>query len=646
MLGHDFPTVPYRFIAEQLKEHKHLYPTYRAVVQAQRAREDTNKSSYDPLKKRRTNSLNPPNIVSASMKKEYELIKKRMAKEDDVRARKKRDAEEEAALDRKAFDEGDIKECECCFTESPFRKMVHCDGDNPHFFCIECMAGHIKAQLDYQKYKIFCMDGQGCKAEFSRASKMKCLDKDMFNRLERVQQQAELRDANLPGLETCPFCDFAAICPPVNEDKEFRCEHPDCKLTSCRLCRNKSHLPKTCEESKKEHGIEERHIVEEEMTKALIRPCPKCKVPILKTEGCNKIVCSQCGAYICDVCAKDITKDGYNHFGPGKCAQYDYGSQGAMSREKVRVQEAEKAAKAKVRAENPDISDADLEIKFSDAIKKREGRFGLPGNDPAERIAAFEGMVQGGPYNFQERADDLRGLQGRLDRVHELLGENAAMFNHIRPRDRGFMQGFNVALDQARNMNRVAQDNRRPDFDLGHPPPAVRRRRTGDGNMRITDPPPQPQERRDEFQRRYNMLNEDINRRIQDRDDMNRRIQDRERRDRVRPWLDNVPGQPDRHQNMGFGGAGPGLGLNLPVGGPFGGRDVGAAGMQYGAMGPEAPLYPGAGIFGEPRFGQDALFPTPAQVFLPRDNDPFDRIQGGHGREGRHRRNRAQHGFY
>ena len=412
---------------------------------------------------------------SGRMQKEYSTAKRRLQKENATRAKQKRDAEEDAALDKKAYEQGETKECECCFTDAVLRKMVHCDGENPHFFCVECVQGHVKAQLDYQKYHIQCMASADCKGEFSRASKQKCLDKETFTRLERVQQQAELREANVPGLETCPFCDFAAICPPIEEDKEFRCEHPDCKMVSCRLCRNKSHVPKTCEESKKEHGIEERHIVEEEMTKALIRTCSKCKVAILKTEGCNKIICSRCGAYICDVCGKDISKDGYSHFGPNKCAQYDYGANGATTRENLRVQEAEKAARAKVRADNPDISDADLEIKFSDAVKEREGRFGNH-TRPEERIALMEGMFLEND-NVAERIAALHGMRQRLQERERMQGQRrnepdrveqpAAGFQRRRAEQPELFYARNEAINQVRDgYNRFGRDNHRPDFAI------------------------------------------------------------------------------------------------------------------------------------------------------------------------------------
>ena len=48
-------------------------------------------------------------------------------------------------------------------------------------------------------------------------------------------------------------------------------------------------------------------------------------------------------------------------------------------------------------------------------IKKHRRCFGGPDNDPAERIAAFEGMVQGGANSLQEQADDLCELNGQLE---------------------------------------------------------------------------------------------------------------------------------------------------------------------------------------------------------------------------------------
>lgn len=223
------------------------------------------------------------------------------------------------------------------------------------------------------------MDGSGCNAQFSREQKQRFLDAKAFEALERLQQQTELRLAQLTNLSACPFCEFAAICPPVSIDKEFRCHNPECERITCRLCKLDSHLPLTCQESKKESGINERHVVEEARTLALLRTCPKCQVKILKDDGCNKVVCT-CGGMLCDFCGKDISGTGYVHFDGGtgltgkKCPTYD----NFHIRRSKDVEKAEAEAQEKIRRENPSIDVEDLKMNFAEATKSPPSRQAYP----------------------------------------------------------------------------------------------------------------------------------------------------------------------------------------------------------------------------------------------------------------------------
>ena len=270
-------------------------------------------------------------------------------------------------------------ECQCCFDDFTPPKVTHCNGDDTHFFCLDCARQNANTDIGNSRYELRCMDGSGCKATFSRSERARFLDSKTIEKLERLQQQEEIRMAELQNLSMCPFCDFAAICPPVEEDREFRCHNPQCEEVSCRLCKAKTHIPISCEEFKKENGVSERRVIEEARTEALIRTCGKCKVRILKEDGCNKVICSSCSAVICDYCGKDISKQMYNHFdgqgrappgvitnGPGaKCPLYDESSK----RKDNQVEQAEKEAMAKVRAEHPDLSEEDLRIKFAKSVQ-------------------------------------------------------------------------------------------------------------------------------------------------------------------------------------------------------------------------------------------------------------------------------------
>jgi E3 ubiquitin-protein ligase RNF216 len=151
--------------------------------------------------------------------------------------------------------------------------MTHCDGDDCHFFCLDCAKRNADNEIGQSRYKLRCMDGSGCSAEFSRQQTQRFLDDKTLAALARIQQDEEIRMAELDGLTKCPFCDFAAICPPVEVDREFRCRNLECERVSCRLCRQETHIPLSCEDYAKENKATIRHAVEEAMTEALVRSC-------------------------------------------------------------------------------------------------------------------------------------------------------------------------------------------------------------------------------------------------------------------------------------------------------------------------------------------------------------------------------------
>lgn len=123
------------------------------------------------------------------------------------------------------------------------------------------------------------MSTDGCNAGFSNSQRSLFLDDKLIAALDRIEAEDVLRLAGVENLETCPFCPFAAEYPPVEENKEFRCANPECQVVSCRLCREETHIPKTCEEVASDHNSSARHQIEEAMSEAMIRKCNKCWWP-------------------------------------------------------------------------------------------------------------------------------------------------------------------------------------------------------------------------------------------------------------------------------------------------------------------------------------------------------------------------------
>ncbi|KAI7784533.1 hypothetical protein LA080_009769 [Diaporthe eres] len=265
--------------------------------------------------------------------------------------------------------EGNIADCGCCFVEYALNRMVHCDGETLHWFCRDCAKMMAETQIGLSKYRLDCMSTDGCTGGFAMDQKEVFLDAHAMTALDRIEQEAVLREAGIENLETCPQCPFAAEYPPIEEDKEFRCLNPDCAVTSCRSCRKETHVPKTCAEAALDNGHSARHEIEEAMSAALIRTCNKCSAPFIKENGCNKMTCTKCRNIQCYVCSKSCD---YSHFNDatrggktGNCPLFDDGY-GVEKRHREEVRVAEEQARKRAREMHPEVQADLLEFQLSD----------------------------------------------------------------------------------------------------------------------------------------------------------------------------------------------------------------------------------------------------------------------------------------
>lgn len=341
---------------------------------------------------------------------------------------------EEANL-RRAEAANEMEECGCCCTEYPQNRMVRCENSDPsvnHWLCYACVKTYVESQLGLMQHELVCIHLDGCSATFSMSQLRLAVSPRSIAKLEQYRQQAEIRlaveNGTLDELEECPFCDFKAIVPTsVQEDREFRCANDSCGIVSCRLCKLETHIPLSCEEQAKERGLDARHIVEEAMTEALVRTCNKCKNKFVKDYGCNKMTCPTCGTHMCYVCKQTVTN--YNHFsdshrpaipgasGPKKCPLHD----DVEARHDADVKKAEEEAMRKVREENPDLSEEELKLQVSDAVKKaelnrRNARVGPPHPGP------FLGIGLNGP---------VAGFQRPLQHVRRRVGQDEYLRQRI-----------------------------------------------------------------------------------------------------------------------------------------------------------------------------------------------------------------------
>lgn len=106
-----------------------------------------------------------------------------------------------------------------------------------HYTCIQPVNHVLTSTLINSNrfsggYIVKCMDAS-CKEEISLKALRGLLRPQVIDLILRRSQQAELRNAQLANMETCPFCDFALIIENPDE-RVFRCQNPDCLKESCR----------------------------------------------------------------------------------------------------------------------------------------------------------------------------------------------------------------------------------------------------------------------------------------------------------------------------------------------------------------------------------------------------------------------------
>ncbi|KAK3898961.1 hypothetical protein C8A05DRAFT_18530 [Staphylotrichum tortipilum] len=316
----------------------------------------------------------------------FEAAREKCRAEAEAREEEHRKEQEEAENRKFAESTGTMGECGCCYDDVPLNRMAHCDaaGDAVHWFCYTCLRRTTEAAIGNSQYHLECPSTDGCDATFAKDQRALFLDDSLVKALELIEQDAVLRMAGIENLATCPFCPYAAEYPPVEENKEFRCENPECGRVSCRLCREETHIPKTCDEVAKENTLSVRRTVEEAMSAALIRKCNKCSTPFIKENGCNKMTCVRpgCGNVQCYVCSKSCD---YSHFDDagrggkkGNCPLFD----SVEDRHERDVQAAEEEILKRLAEEKPGLEAAMLKVNFSDKVKKDDERRKLANPGP------------------------------------------------------------------------------------------------------------------------------------------------------------------------------------------------------------------------------------------------------------------------
>lgn len=195
-----------------------------------------------------------------------------------------------------------------------------------HLFCKACIVQYVESQvfgsgnlgIDKETKKpaleIKCCEGSGCNSGFPEEMLQKVLPVKTWEKYSEMQARAQIDRAGLgENLASCPKCGYQAFVPETQNI--FECPVQGCGFESCRKCGKAAHIPLRCEEVQQQNRRDQGRLkIEEALSEARMRTCPKCSKKFIKSDGCNKMTCA-CGMKMCYVCRKPLDKNNpYLHF--------------------------------------------------------------------------------------------------------------------------------------------------------------------------------------------------------------------------------------------------------------------------------------------------------------------------------------------
>mmetsp|Transcript_51298 Transcript_51298/g.58125 ORF Transcript_51298/g.58125 Transcript_51298/m.58125 type:complete len:839 (-) Transcript_51298:69-2585(-) len=222
-----------------------------------------------------------------------------------------------------SVENGSSVTCGICYDDVAKEECVPCKK-NGHLFCRDCIIQYAESQIfgsgnlgiDQETKKpaleIKCCDSGGCKSGFGDKQLQNALPRKIWEKYLELQTTAQIQQAGLLGnVSTCPKCGYQAEL--AETQMVFECPVQDCQFSSCKKCGKASHIPLRCEEVAQQKRQDDGRLkIEEALSEAKMRICPRCKKKFIKSDGCNRMTCA-CGMKICYMCNTSLDAT-YSHF--------------------------------------------------------------------------------------------------------------------------------------------------------------------------------------------------------------------------------------------------------------------------------------------------------------------------------------------
>jgi hypothetical protein len=195
------------------------------------------------------------------------------------------------------------KSCVCpvCFDEPTEPIVLDCS----HSWCRSCLVDYLNSAKDNRTFPLTCLGNDAsCSQRIPLYFSRNILSAADFEALATAALMAYV-NTRPNEFFYCPSPDcsqFYRGVPQMSKQAVIQC--PSCLARICPHCHIFAHDGMTCAERDSQGD----RLFRQWTATHDVKPCPGCKAPIERTEGCNHMTCARCETHICWVCLKTFEK--------------------------------------------------------------------------------------------------------------------------------------------------------------------------------------------------------------------------------------------------------------------------------------------------------------------------------------------------
>ncbi|XP_072107678.1 E3 ubiquitin-protein ligase RNF217 isoform X1 [Mobula birostris] len=200
-----------------------------------------------------------------------------------------------------------ILTCRVCLDEKPIRPLPCCKKA----VCEECLKRYLSNQVQLGRAEIKCPITE-CSKYMDESTVISNLPRDDIVKYSYFLELSRVDSSTKP----CPQCKHfttyrrkSNIPTPTKSESKFKIQCSVCQFVWCFKCHSPWHEGLNCKEYRKGDKLLRHWASEIEHGQRNAQKCPKCKIHIQRTEGCDHMNCSQCNTNFCYRCGET-----YRHF--------------------------------------------------------------------------------------------------------------------------------------------------------------------------------------------------------------------------------------------------------------------------------------------------------------------------------------------